>query len=198
MQRLPECCLIDANVLFSVVKREIILSMALDGLLNVRWSETILEEMRKALHRLFLKKYGNVLDADRNSLRVYNWIKTALPSSIVQGDHSSTPIPLELPAPADLHVLQSAIHCNADIIVTDNIRDFPSSVVKDYGIEVKTADEVIANVINAEWDRSMLIVSRIFNRIHSPMMTFTKFISIWETEHDLVRTADRLRKGKMP
>ena len=89
MQRLPECCLIDTSVLLSVVKREIILFMVLDGLLNVRWSEAIFEEMRKALHRLFLKKYGNVLDAHRNSLRVYNWIKTALPSCEYHEDCNS-------------------------------------------------------------------------------------------------------------
>ncbi len=125
MNKLPNCCLVDANVLFSVVKREIIVSMALDGLLNIRWSEKILDEMREALHKLFVKKYANVLEATRNSLRVYNSIRVSFPSFLVSEDFSSQVSQQILPNPVDVHVLQAAIYCNADVIVTDNVRHFP-------------------------------------------------------------------------
>ena len=67
MSRLSNWFLVDANVLFSVVKREIILSLALDGLTDARWSEAIPDEMKTELHALFRKKHGNILEAFRKS-----------------------------------------------------------------------------------------------------------------------------------
>ena len=188
--------MIDANVLFSVVKREIIVSMALARLIDVRWSEAIPDEMKTALHALFFKKHGNILEATRNSLRVYNWIKNAVPEALVVGDISFPSNLDELPDPNDVHVLQSAILCNADVIVTDNIRHFPESVTKRYGIEVKTADQVISEVIEAERDRSMAIVDKIFERLRNPNRSWNEFVRTWEKDHRLIRTADILRQDR--
>ena len=194
MIRTSDCFLIDANVLFSVVKREIILSMALDGLIEVRWSEAILDEMKKALHRYFIKKHGNVLEATRNSLRVYNWVTNKFPTSLVEGDLPTSANLIELPDPADAHVVRSAILCKANVIVTDNVRHFPQSIVNRYGIEVKTADEVISDVIDAEPDISILIVTRIYNRLQNPKRSWKEFLETWETDHRLIKTADKLRQ----
>jgi hypothetical protein len=45
---------------------------------------------------------------------------------------------------ADRHVLAAAIAAGADVIVTDNVRHFPSTACEPYGIEVQTADEFLS------------------------------------------------------
>ena len=50
---------------------------------------------------------------------------------------------LELPDSNDRHVLAAAIRCNADAIVTFNLKDFPISVLKPHGIDVLHPDDFI-------------------------------------------------------
>ena len=41
--------ILDANVLFSFRKRDILIALSLGGLIDVRWSEQILEELFKTI-----------------------------------------------------------------------------------------------------------------------------------------------------
>jgi hypothetical protein len=50
---------------------------------------------------------------------------------------------LTLPDPDDRQVLAAAIHCEADIIVTFNLKDFPEDALKPYGIEAQHPDEFL-------------------------------------------------------
>ena len=50
---------------------------------------------------------------------------------------------LELPDANDRHVLAAAIKCNARIIVTINLKDFPTESLNPYGIEAMHPDEFI-------------------------------------------------------
>lgn len=50
---------------------------------------------------------------------------------------------LELPDKDDRHVLAAAIRCNADAIVTFNIKDFPEKALAEYGIDIIHPDDFI-------------------------------------------------------
>jgi hypothetical protein len=53
-----------------------------------------------------------------------------------QAQDLATLIPsLELPKHDDRHVLVAAIRCSADIIVTFNLKDFPSEYLSSFGVE---------------------------------------------------------------
>ena len=43
----------------------------------------------------------------------------------------------------DAHVLAAALFAQADVIVTDNVKDFPPHVAPHFEIEVKTADQFL-------------------------------------------------------
>ena len=55
---------------------------------------------------------------------------------------------LHLPDPDDRHVLAAAIRCSAQVIVTENKRDFSESELKKYDIEVQSADEFLCDQID--------------------------------------------------
>jgi hypothetical protein len=55
---------------------------------------------------------------------------------------------LQLPDPDDRHVLAAAIRGHADVIVTINLRDFPSDTIRPFGIEAQHPDEFILHLLD--------------------------------------------------
>lgn len=57
---------------------------------------------------------------------------------------------VDLPDDNDRHVLAAAIRCNADVIVTENVSDFPDDKVNLFDIEIQTPDQFIRNLIDLD------------------------------------------------
>ena len=70
-------------------------------------------------------------------------IRSAFDEYFVTGFEPIIPA-LRLPDPDDRHVLAAAIKCSAQIIVTENQRDFPASHLDEFGIEALGADQFLA------------------------------------------------------
>ena len=52
---------------------------------------------------------------------------------------------LSLPDPDDRHVLATAIRAGAEHIVTENLKDFPSSSLEPFGITAVSADDFVSS-----------------------------------------------------
>lgn len=119
--------LLDANVIYPSVMREMLLQVAHEGLFEPRWSPRILEEWARAAARL-----GPVEQAQaRGEIAVMtaNWPRASVPPK--DGDMAR----LWLPDPGDIHVLASAIAASADGIVTMNSKDFPKHILAEEGLQ---------------------------------------------------------------
>jgi predicted nucleic acid-binding protein len=119
--------LLDANVIYPSVMREMLLQVAAQGLFEPRWSPRILEEWARAAARL-----GPVEEAQaRGEIAVMsaNWPRASVPPK--SGDLAR----LWLPDEDDIHVLASAIAASADGIVTMNSKDFPKHVLAEEGLQ---------------------------------------------------------------
>jgi hypothetical protein len=57
---------------------------------------------------------------------------------------------LHLPDPKDNHVLAAAIKARAEVIVTNNLKDFPEDFVSKYDIDVLTPDAFVLNMIDLD------------------------------------------------
>jgi hypothetical protein len=55
---------------------------------------------------------------------------------------------LELPDEKDNHVLAAAIKTNANVIVTNNLKDFPEDYLSTFGLAAKSADDFITDIID--------------------------------------------------
>ncbi len=111
-------------------------------LFAVRWSRDILEEARRSL-----VEYRN-FPAESIDKRLRD-MQTAFPDAEVTGYESLIPA-LTLPDVRDRHVLAAAITGEAKQIVTENIRDFPASVLAPLGIEAVNADTFLMNAFDLD------------------------------------------------
>lgn len=57
---------------------------------------------------------------------------------------------LDLPDQDDRHLLAKAIRCNAQIIVTTNVKDLPNAVLRPLGIEALSPDDFIHDLIDLD------------------------------------------------
>ena len=54
----------------------------------------------------------------------------------------------------DRHVLALAVHIAAPIIVNGNLRDFPSDLCGQHGVEALSSDQFLASYMQADQDHS--------------------------------------------
>jgi len=53
---------------------------------------------------------------------------------------------LDLPDPDDRHVLAAAIRCQAGVIVTYNLKDFPQAALASHGMEAQHPDDFVSHL----------------------------------------------------
>ncbi|MBN9681378.1 MULTISPECIES: PIN domain-containing protein [unclassified Corallococcus] len=106
---------LDANVLIPLTVCDTLLSAAHEGLIQIHWTELILEETRRNL----VKAIG--LSEEKASRRVAA-MKAAFPEAMVTGHEGL--ISSMTNHEKDRHVLAAAVHVGAQTLVTSNLKDF--------------------------------------------------------------------------
>ena len=130
----------DACVLYPAPLRDLLVRLARTGLFRACWTEAIHDEWIR-----------NVL-ADRPDLsaaqleRTRQLMNGAVRDCVVTGYEKHIE-QLTLPDPDDRHVLAAALEARAWLVVTFNLRDFPTTALRPYGIEAQHPDEFILRVI---------------------------------------------------
>lgn len=115
---------LDANVLFPTILREVLTDLAGAGLYVPLWSDRILEEWRRAAARLG-DEQDRVAGAEIALLRL---------RFAHAGITAASAIDIDLPDPADRHVVEAALAGQAAQIVTANLRDFPQHLMVPLGL----------------------------------------------------------------
>lgn len=102
---------LDANVLFPFVLRDTLLRLGEEGLVELYWSDEILEELRRNL-------VASLRVDELRAQRLIDIMKAAFPESIVQGYQQLVSDVAN--DPKDRHVAAAALSVNASAIVTFN------------------------------------------------------------------------------
>jgi predicted nucleic acid-binding protein len=132
---------LDACVLFPTVLREILLGAAATGAFTPLWSARILEEWARATRRL-------PPGAEAVARAEIALLRAAWPDSEVAPPHDLVET-LSLPDPGDRHVLAAAIAGRAEVLMTLNVRDFPSRTLARHGTLLREPDGYLTE-LNAE------------------------------------------------
>ena len=83
---------------------------------------------------------------------------------------------IDLPDPNDRHVLAAAIAGNADVIVTLNLKDFPTDRLARYGIEAQHPDTFLIHQRGLNEQRFLQCVRRTRRRLRNPEMDVDTYL----------------------
>jgi len=131
----------DACVLYPASLRDLLIRLAAKRVVQARWTQAILDEYVDAL----LERQPELERA--RLARTCELMNRAVPEALVQG-YDQVMEALALPDPDDRHVLAAAIVSGAQVIVTQNLRDFPNEVLSPHGIEALHPDEFVLDTLD--------------------------------------------------
>lgn len=185
---------VDACVLASALKRDLILSLAQAELYRVRWSPRVIDETEQAIARMLVDR--GVPDATERAGRACAAMTRAFDDAMVKGYEAVQRGLPALPDPGDAHVLAAAVKTRADIIVTDNLKDFPAELLEPYGIEPKSADDFVADAIDLHRDTALMAIERMRLRFQRPSKSPQQLASALRRE-GMLQTADLIESPNL-
>lgn len=175
-------CVLDTNVIYPITIRDLLLWFAHYDLFTVKWSDGICEEWVRVMR----KKGIAQVEIEKRVRRMND----AFPDALVL-NYEGLIAGLALPDMDDRHVLAAAIKANANLIVTNNLSDFPETELSKYGLEAKNADEFLTDIIDLNHERALEAFKEMVANRRSPEMDVYEVLDQLRRV-DLKRTADYL------
>ncbi len=131
--------LLDACVLYPIGLRDTLLNVAEAGFFRVLWSDEILVETSRNI-------VDDLSDLTAEHLeKTFDAMRRAFPEAAVRGyEHLIGSMPNH---PRDRHVLAAAVAGGAEVLVTSNLRHFPSGACQPLGIRVQSPDDFLVEMI---------------------------------------------------
>jgi predicted nucleic acid-binding protein len=176
---------LDANVLYPNLLRDLLISLGVAGLYSARWTEQINDEWVRNLK-------ANQQDLIDKIDLIRALINKSVPDCLIENFQAYIPT-LTLPDAKDRHVLAAAIAGHADAIVTANLKDFPKEVLAAYNIEALHPDDFIMNQLELVPRDALLTIKQVRLRNKNPPINATDFILMIE-KSGLPQTAQHLRQ----
>jgi predicted nucleic acid-binding protein len=162
--------LVDACVLTSALKRNLILSLAEAAFFRLRWSARILDETETAIHDIRVRQGHEEREAETDAKRSRMAMEIAFNDAMVV-DYDDLITIRDLPDPSDLHVIAAAVKTQAAVIVTDNIKHFPDHILARFSLSARTADDFIADTIDLDLPRAIVTIETMRRRLQKPART---------------------------
>lgn len=178
--------LYDTCALYPNTQRNLLIRLARSGMVRARWSATILEELDRALGE-------RAIPSDKRQ-RLFELMNAAVPDCLVR-EFEPLMGDLKLPDPDDRHVLAAAIKVGAQVIVTDNLADFPDDALAPWSIEAKAPDDFVLDLIDFDARVVYACVQQIVDERRNPPQSFEEVLGQLERS-GLVESVAELRLGR--
>jgi predicted nucleic acid-binding protein len=115
----------DANVLYSIVLTDVLLDLAGDRLLRPLWTEEILREAEQAV----TARGGAGGDDVAAVGRRFAAMREHFPDAMIDAEDYEHLVEHMRNDTKDRHVLAAAVSAQADVIVTSNLKHFPTEAL---------------------------------------------------------------------
>jgi predicted nucleic acid-binding protein len=163
----------DANVLYPAPLRDLLMYLAMTDLFAARWSNDIHEEWITGVLR-------NRPDLSRARLeRTRRFMDNSVRDGLVTGYEGLIPT-LTLPDPYDRHVLATAIHASADVIVTMNLKDFPKATLSKYDLIAQRPDEFVMRLVEMDAEAVLRAITLQQQSLKKPVKAMKEFLETLE------------------
>ncbi len=177
----------DACVLYPAPLRDLLMQLAMSNLFRAKWSEEIHEEWIRNVLKVRPDLTHEKLQRTRQ-----NMDKNV--DGLVTGYESLIP-GLSLPDQDDRHVLAAAIRAGADVIVTFNLKDFPTEYLNEFGIEPQHPDDLVFHLTDLNPNAVCEAAKRQRASLKNPPKSVSEFLEIMEQQR-LPKTAEFLRRRR--
>jgi len=175
----------DACVLYPGALRDFLIQLATTNLFKAKWTHRIHDEW---IFNLLKNRPDLTSDRLQKTRQLMN---STVRDCLVEG-YEKLIESVQLPDKNDSHVLAAAIHCNADIIVTFNLKDFPTKVLRECKIRALHPDDFILSLL----DFDPLIIYRAAQqhraRLKNPKKLAEEYLFTLSS-HGLVKTVQHLK-----
>ncbi|GAA1608554.1 hypothetical protein GCM10009789_73760 [Kribbella sancticallisti] len=151
----------DANVLYPNSLRDLLIRVAQAGLVEAKWTELILDETFRNLK-------VNRPDLDPGKLDRTRELMNKAIRDVLVTDYEPLTEGLELPDADDRHVLAAAIKASAQVIVTENTKDFPQEKLAAWNVEAQSADDFMLGLIDLNQQAVYAQVQRMADTWQNP------------------------------
>lgn len=160
----PRVAVLDACVLYPAPIRDLLLSLAAEELYLPKWTELIHDEWTRNL----------LLNRPELTASQLQKTREAMQGAFPTADVTHFEPWLEgvvLPDPADCHVLATAIQCQAIVVVTANLKDFPAAALAPYDLVAQHPDEFICELLGEFHTRALQAFRIQVSRLRNPPKT---------------------------
>ena len=172
---LDTCALVPGSV------RQILLEAASADLFIPLWSDKIFEEWQ------FVASKSSEQDSEAIKIEIL-LIKDKWRNSLVPRDRALEDT-LFLPDSDDRHVLAAALVGKAEVLLTNNLKDFPERILSEYGLIRKSIDSFLWELFTQEPELINSFVDRVFDlnrkKVQSALTSKKSFLK----KHGLSRLA---------
>ncbi|ESX24349.1 hypothetical protein X767_12015 [Mesorhizobium sp. LSJC264A00] len=159
---------IDANVFFGARLRSLLLFLSQTKMYRARWSERVHQEWMAAV----AEKRG--IEPEKLQ-KLRELMDRAVPDALVSG-YEQLEGGIELPDPNDRHIVAAATLTRADVIVTFNLADFPTEVLKPLRLEARHPDEFVLDLFDISNDLFVDAVKKDYEHYIEPKLSFADYV----------------------
>ncbi|CAM4447586.1 putative toxin-antitoxin system toxin component, PIN family [Deinococcus marmoris] len=166
--------LLDANVLYPATLRSLLIDLAVADLYMAFWTNEIHDEWIRNLasHRPEL---------DRAKLERTRALMDRALETAQLTDVPPLATAITLPDEDDRHVLAAALHAGADVIVTQNLRDFPARVLEPLGLQAVAPEAFLLELLGASPQQFTGAVRAGRLRLRAPPFTAQAYMAMVRT-----------------
>lgn len=164
---------LDASVLYPGRLRDLLMHLAMRRLFQPRWSARVQDEWIAALMRdrpdlaaAQLRRTRQLMDDHVNDALVSGY------EPIIDQ--------LTLPDVNDRHVLAAAIHGRAKVIVTANLRDFPTDALSPHHIQAVHPDLFVSRLLAVEPAEVTDALHELHRALKNPPFSMTELLALFE------------------
>lgn len=150
--------LLDTCVLVPSRPRDVLLEIASTGAYRPLWSTEIIAELDRTLRLLLARRGASPEETDAYLTRLHRQMRITFPDALVTEWEELIPT-IHLPDPDDRHVVAAARAGRADVVVTDNLADFPPAALPASMIR-QSLDEFLLDIFDLHPGRSSQLSAR--------------------------------------
>lgn len=176
-----ERAFLDANVIRGQLTNDILLSVAAQDVYEPRWSQEVIDEMRRN------RPEGVSEEAIDKRIAQMNRF---FPRAMTSGYEGLAP---EMQAdPKDRHVLAAAVHSGSDVLVTDNIKDFNPPPTGPHAMRVERLSQFLNRKLSEQPERMQDALQQMVNRNRRSPQNMSQLIDKMAEMPELRAFAQRL------